>query len=116
MKDSKKKKTEKPITRDMMCMDNEKLLDYIQNQKFGSIEEINDFIKSNVIGKKIDEIIPKKKENLSDREKSDELIYKAYDSSENDGITLANKALKIDPSNVRVLNFLAEHFSSFLQP
>lgn len=106
MKDSKKKKTEKPITRDMMSMDNEKLLDYIQNQKFGS----------NVIGKKIDEIIPKKKENLSDREKSDELIYKAYDSSENDGITLANKALKIDPSNVRVLNFLAEHFSSFLQP
>jgi len=109
MTDSKKKKTEKPISRDMMSMDNEKLLDYIQNQKFGSIEEINDFIKSNVIGKKIDEIIPAKKENLSDREKSDELIYKAYNSSENEGIKLANKALKIDPSNVRVLNFLAEH-------
>jgi len=109
MTDSKKKKTEKPITRDMMSMDNEKLLDYIQNQKFGSIEEINDFIKSNVIGKKIDEIIPTKKENLSDREKSDELIYKAYNSNEADGIRLANEALKIDPSNVRVLNFLAEH-------
>lgn len=109
MKDPKKKKPDLPLTRDMMHMDNEKLLNFIQNQNFASIEEANEFIKNNVIGKKIDEIIPLKNENKTDQEKSDDLMYKAYSTSDKNGIKLANEALKLYSSNVRALNYLAEH-------
>ncbi len=38
-----------------MQMDTERLLDYIQSQNFGSLEEINEFMNKNVVGKKIEE-------------------------------------------------------------
>lgn len=109
MTNTKKTKPEQPMSRDMMNMSNERLLNYIQNQNFGSIEEINEFIKKNVNGKKIDEIITAKKGKKTDQEKSDDLIYEAYSSSPKVGIKLANESLKLYPSNIKALNYLAEH-------
>jgi hypothetical protein len=51
---SKKKKMNpgKLINPEQLHMDNERLFEFLQKQQFGSMDEINDFIKSNVIGKK----------------------------------------------------------------
>lgn len=97
------------MTQDMLNMSNERLLDFIQRQNFGSLDEINEFIRNNVNNKRIDEILPTSKGKKSDKEMSDDLIFKAYSSSVKDGIKLANEALKLYPGNIKALNYLAEN-------
>jgi tetratricopeptide (TPR) repeat protein len=108
MTKSKKKISDNPLTPEMMQMDNAKLFEYIKNQNFGSIEEINDFLNKNVIGKRIDEVVPLKKGRKSNKEKSDDLMYQAYDNDPVKGKKLAEEALKLNPENVRALNYLAD--------
>ena len=107
-----KKKTihhEKPMNRDMMQLANEKLFDYIEKQNFESIEELNKFLNNHVTGKTIDEIIPSKKGRKSNKEKSNDLMYQAYDSDSKKGIKLAKQALELNIENIRAYNYLAEN-------
>jgi tetratricopeptide (TPR) repeat protein len=104
----KNKKSEKPITDKMAQMDNAKLFDFIKSQNFESIEELTEFMNKNVVGKRIDKIIPSKKGPKSNQEKSDDLIYEAYKSSQAKGLKLSNEALKLFPENVRALTYIAD--------
>ena len=92
-----------------MEMDTERLLDFIQSQHFGSMEEINDFLSKNVTGKRIDEVLPEVAPSVTNQEKANDLMYDAYDSPPAKAKKLARDALKLDPENVRALNFLADH-------
>lgn len=111
-KKGKNKKAEKPMTLEMMQMANAKLLDYIQSQNFGSLEEINDFVSKNVNGKRIDEIVPEKTTKKSDIEKSDDLMYEAYEASPAKARKLVLQALKLNPENVRALTFMGDEAGS----
>jgi hypothetical protein len=51
----------KPFHQQAHQMDMEKLFDYLKEQNFGSIEEINDFLNKNVTGRRISDAIPKKR-------------------------------------------------------
>jgi tetratricopeptide (TPR) repeat protein len=91
-----------------MQMDTERLLDYIQSQNFGSLDEINEFISKNVIGKQIDEVVPEVSPSVTNEQKANDMMYNAYDSTPEKGKKLAKEALKLDPENVRALNYLAD--------
>ncbi len=109
MSKNKKEEPIKPMTPEMAQMANAKLSEYLQNMNFGSVEEMNEFIQNNVVGKRIDEIVPKKKGKISNIEKSDDLMYEAYESSPKKGIKLAKEALALYSENIRALNYLADH-------
>jgi len=102
----------RPMTPDMVQFANEKLMKYIEEQNFSSIEDLNDFIAKNVMGKPIDEIVPKKKGRKSTKDKSGDLMSQAYDSDPEEGIRLAQQALQLDPENVRAYNYLAQNESN----
>jgi len=102
----------KPMTPDMVQFANERLMKYIEEQNFSSIEEMNDFVAKNVNGKRIDEIVPKKKGRKSTKDKSGDLMYQAYDNDPEEGIRLAQQALQLDPENVRAYNYLAQNESN----
>ncbi len=103
----KEKPPKKPMTPEMVQMANAKLFDYLQSQNFNSLEEIQEFIDKNVNGKRIDKIVPAGKSIKTDIEKSDDLLYKAYDSDPKTGERLAKEALKLNPDNINALNYLA---------
>lgn len=109
MTKNKAKGTDKPFTPESFQMDKERLLNFLQSQNFGGIEEINEFLRNNVNGKRIDEVLPLKVADLTDAEKSDDLMYEAYESSPAKGKKLAKEALKLHPENIRALNYLAEY-------
>ena len=109
MTKKEKQKSEKPMTPEMMQMANAKLFDHINNQNFGSIEEINEFLRKNVNGKRIDEVVPLKKGKKSNIEKSDDLMYTAYESNQIKGYKIAQEALKLNPENIRALSYLASN-------
>lgn len=96
------------MSAERMHMDTERLMEFIQNQKFGSLEEINEFLSKNVTGKRIDDVIQEIAPGVTNQEKANDLMYDAYDCPPAKGKKLANEALKLDPENVRALNFLAE--------
>lgn len=104
----KKDKEPKPMTREMMQMENAKLFEFIKSQNFESIEELNAFLEENVMGKRIDEIVPKKKGRKSNKEKSDELMYDAYENEPEEGIPLAQQALQLNPDNIRAIIYIAD--------
>jgi hypothetical protein len=108
MKKSKKTGFNKPMTHEMMQMANEKLMNFLQEQKFGSIDEANAFIKEHINGKRIDEVVPAKKAGKSDLERSDDLMYEAYDCEPATGIRLAKEALVLNPENIRSITYLGE--------
>lgn len=112
MKKEKAKGPIKPMSLGKMQMSTERLLDFIQSQNFGSIEEVNEFLNNNVNGKRIDEVIPEVEPSITNHQKADDLIYDAYDAPPAKGKKLAKDALKLDPENVRAMNFLAEHEKS----
>lgn len=99
---------EKPMTPEMVQMANAKISDLLAQQNFGSIEEANEFFKQHINGKKIDDIVFNKKGKKSDVEKSEDLIYQAYESSPAKGLKLAKEALTLDPENIRAINFIAD--------
>lgn len=104
----KKDKEPKPMTREMMQMENAKLFEFIKSQNFESIDELNAFLEENVMGKRIDEIVPKKKGRKSNKEKSDELMYDAYENEPEEGIPLAQQALQLNPDNIRAIIYIAD--------
>lgn len=108
MKKGKSKQPLKPMNPEKMQMDTARLMDYIQSQNFGSMEEINKFISENVIGKKIDEFIPEVPVSVTSEQKANDIMYDAYDATPAKGKKLAKEALKLDPENVRALNYLAD--------
>ncbi|HZL08991.1 MAG TPA: hypothetical protein VFC65_03255 [Prolixibacteraceae bacterium] len=112
MTKGKPKSPVKPASREKMQMDNERLMEFIQTQNFGSMDEINDFLSNNVNGKRIDDVVPAKAAKQSNNQKVDDMMYEAYDSTPAKGKKLAKAALKLDPENVRALNFLAEQADS----
>lgn len=105
----KKQESKRPMTTEMFQMANAKLTDYLQSQNFGSLEEINEFLQKNVNGKRIDQVVPLKKGRKSNIEKSEDLMYEAYDSSPKKGLQLVKEALKLNPDNVRAMTYLADH-------
>ncbi len=98
-----------PLNRDMMDLDNERLMRFLSEQDFQSIEELNKFMEKNVIGKKIEDVIPERKGKKSNAEQADDIMYQAYQSDPQKGVRLANKALEVDPENVRAWNYLAQN-------
>ena len=109
MTTGKSKEPIKPMSLGKMQMSTERLLDFIESQNFGSIEEINEFLSKNVNGKRIDQVVPELAPSVTNQEKADDLMYNAYDCTSAKGKKMANDALKLDPENVRALNFLAEN-------
>ena len=109
MTKKKKQELEKPMTPEMIQMANAKLYDYIQSQHFGSTIELNEFLQKNVTGKRIDEIVPLKKGPKSNIEKSEDMMYAAYNSTHVKGYKLAKEAIKLNPENVRAITYLADN-------
>ncbi|HEY3372557.1 MAG TPA: hypothetical protein VGK10_17010 [Prolixibacteraceae bacterium] len=109
MKKGKSKQPITPLSHEKMQMDTERLQNFIQNQHFGSLEEVKEFLTENLVGKRIDEIIPEPAPSMTNHQKADNLMYDAYDSPLAKGKKLAKEALKLDPENIRALNFLADH-------
>ena len=112
MAKGKSKEPVKPMSLDKMQMSTERLMDYIQSQNFGSIEEFNEFMSKNVNGKRIDETVPELDPSVTNQQKANDLMFNAYDCPPAKGKKLAKDALKLDPDNIRALNFLAEHEKS----
>jgi hypothetical protein len=108
MTKGKPKEPSKPMSLGQMQMSTERLLDFIQNQNFGSIEEINEFLSQNVTGKRIDQVLPTVARGVTNEQKANDLMYDAYDCAPAKGKKLAKEALNLDPQNVRALNYLAE--------
>ena len=109
MKKGRSKEPNKPMSPEKMEMDTERLLDFIQNQHFANLEEVNEFLSKNVTGKRIDEVLPEAAPGLTNQQKANDLMYDAYDSPPAKAKKFAKDALKLDPENVRALNFLADH-------
>ncbi|MFH0895032.1 MAG: hypothetical protein V2A54_11415 [Bacteroidota bacterium] len=105
---NKKEQPKKPMTPEQLQMANAKLMDHLQKQNFGSIEEVQEFLKKNMTGKPIDEIVPVKKGKLTKKEKADELMYQAYETDSDKGKQLAEEALMLNPSNLNAMIYLAD--------
>lgn len=105
----KKNEYQKPMTPEMVNMANQKIFEFLQEQKFSSIEEMQKFVDQHITGHKIDEIFALKKGKKSNKDKSDDLLYQAYDSDPKTGMKLAKQALELYPENVAALNYMALH-------
>jgi len=112
MTKGKSKEPIKPMSREKMHMETERLMEFIQNQNFGSIDEINEFLSKNITGKRINEVVPGIKPSQSNADKANDLMYDAYDATPAQGKKLAKEALKLHPQNIRALNYLAEQEKS----
>jgi hypothetical protein len=102
----------KPMSLGQMQMSTERLMEFIQSRNFGSIEEINEFFRNNVNGKRIDEAVPKIAPGVSNQQKANDFMYEAYECTPAKGKKLAKDALKLDSENIRALNYLAEQEKS----
>jgi tetratricopeptide (TPR) repeat protein len=104
-----KKDKQEPMTPQAMQMSTAKLFEYMQQQNFESIEEMNEFFAKNIVGKRIDEILPVGNGPKSAEEQSDDLMYEAYNSNLAEALELVKKALELNPENVRAITFLADN-------
>jgi tetratricopeptide (TPR) repeat protein len=100
---------QRPVNRDMIDLANERLMKYLEEQNFGTIEEAKEFFEKNILGKSIDETIPPNKGRKSKSDVADDLMYQAYQKDTEQAMIIANKALEVDPENVRAYNYLASH-------
>ena len=76
----------------------------LETQDFQSEEEINQFL-----NKYQSEGIPEfPEEVLNTREKAEDMVYQAYDSSKTKGIKLAEEALKLDKDCILAFQYLGE--------
>lgn len=103
---SKKNQPVKPLTKQQLDISTNRLIEYVQGQNLGSIEEMNAFIEKNVLGKRIDKIVPPDSQEKTNKQKSEDLIYEAYECEPAKGIRLAKKALKLDPENIRAMTYI----------
>lgn len=108
MTTKKNKKTDNPMTPEMVQMANAKISELLSKQNFKSIEEVNEFLNAHIKGKNIDELFFNKKGKKTNSEKSDDLVYEAYECSPAKGLKLIQEALKLDPENIRALNYIAD--------
>lgn len=58
------------MTPEMMQMANDKVFELLNQQKFNSVEEINDFLNKNISGKNLDAMFFKDNRNKTNSEKS----------------------------------------------
>ncbi len=87
------------------------LFKHIKEQNFGSKEELQAFL-NQTVGKKLGEIVPKKKEPKTNIEKAQELLIEAQDCPPNKGRKLVHEAIKLDPTNADAYVYLAENESN----
>ena len=95
------------ISHDTIQYDTERLMKYFQEQNFSTPEELRAFMEKNVIGRRIEDIIPEKKGMKTGKEKAEELMSRAYRSNPKKGVGFAKQALENDPENIRALNYMA---------
>jgi tetratricopeptide (TPR) repeat protein len=113
---AKSNKTNKKIPREQFEMDNEKLMNDIQSMNFNTVDEINEYLQKHVNGKTPDEIIDRKMGRKTNSQKSDELVYKAYELEDIAEIEkILSKALKLNPRNVRALNIMGNISTDILE-
>lgn len=79
----------------------------IQNQNFDNIEELQGFLDS-IVGKRLDDIVPKKKGRKNKQEKAQELVFEALDMDPTQGRKQIKEALALDPNNVDAWIYMAE--------
>ena len=79
-----------------------KLMREIQKQDFESEEQINEFMKK-MQGKSLDDL----PESTTDKGRSQDLVYDAYEQSVTKGKKLIKQALELDPDNADAYNYLA---------
>jgi tetratricopeptide (TPR) repeat protein len=91
----------------------QQLLAAIESQGLDNIDDINDFLNSQLAGK------PQKqstKKSASKKEQAQELLYKAWESPDpNKRIQMAKAALELYPDSADAYNILAEHASANLK-
>ncbi len=86
--------------------DLKRLYDHVDDQQFKTIEELQAFL-NQMVGKKIDDIIPKAGGEMSKKEESSAVLQEAYDATTKaKGRKLAEKALELDPDNADAYSFL----------
>ena len=100
------KKTE-PVSRHDMERYNRAIIKILDEKGVKDIDEANAFLKSFLEGKTLDEIVEMVDENPEDQ--AMDLAYQAMNSySEEEGLSLCNKALEIDPHCIDALVFKAK--------
>lgn len=94
---------ENPFISSRFTMERElfKLENEMNNQDFESADEVENYLNKNINQQGV-------KKTLSNKEKAQELLYDAYESTGNKRIELAKKALKLYPNNPDAYNILAE--------
>ena len=81
-----------------------KLMKEIQKQDFKSDEELNDFMKNLMGNTGSFDNLPK---STGKKERSQDLVYEAYEQTATKGKKLIKKALELDPNNADAYNYLA---------
>jgi len=94
---------ENPFISSRFTMERElfKLENEMNNQDFESADEMKNYLNKNINRQGV-------KKTLSNKEKAQELLYDAYESTGNKRIELAKKALKLYPNSPDAYNILAE--------
>ncbi|KIO67074.1 hypothetical protein B4065_2105 [Caldibacillus thermoamylovorans] len=94
---------ENPFISSRFTMERElfKLENEMTNQDFESADEMKNYLNKNINRQGV-------KKTLSNKEKAQELLYDAYESTGNKRIELAKKALKLYPNSPDAYNILAE--------
>ncbi len=101
-------KKKKPVSKMQAQKDIGDLFKHIQEQNFGTMEELQAFL-NQTIGKTVDDIIPKKQGKQSNEEIARDKIFEAYETpSIAKGRKLVQEALKLDPENVDGYTYLAD--------
>ncbi|MEO1513909.1 MAG: hypothetical protein AAFV95_02815 [Bacteroidota bacterium] len=83
------------------------LAKFIGENDFKSEQELKEFL-NQIVGKRIDEVIPKKRGRPSKKDKSMELVFEAHGLPPDEGRKLAQKAIDLYPDNVDAYIYLAE--------
>lgn len=94
---------ENPFISSRFTMERElfKLENEMNNQDFETADEMKNYLNKNINRQGV-------KKTLSNKEKAQELLYDAYESTGNKRIELAKKALKLYPNSPDAYNILAE--------
>ena len=102
-------KSNKPMSQKEVEKSQMDLNKLIASQKFESIEDLQNFLNQNVLGKTIEETKSKFSHQQTNKDRAIDLIYEAHDApSKNKAMDLIKKALILDPNCVEANTFLGE--------
>ena len=99
------------LASELLKLTDNELFGFIQKQNFKSRKEMNDFLEKHFPDRVPNGIFPVKRPRKTNEEKSDDLIYQAFNSKKK-GVNLAKEALRLNPSNIMALNFLGDNAES----